>query len=455
MQLVLYGRRQFRAYRTRTQRYAVLVAHRRCGKTVACVQGLIDRSTTLTLPHGRYAYVGPYLSQAKETAWEYLKRFAEPIIANKNEGELWVETTKGDRIRIHGADNPDRLRGAYLDGVVLDEYADMRPSVYSAIVRPMLADRAGWATFIGTPRGRNEFHKIWTQAQGDPRWFAQMLRASETCRIDDSAPQCNKCKERHTGGVCPKEIADSRRDMTPEEYAQEWECSFDAAIQGAYYGKEIAEAERAGRVTEVLREPAAPINCSWDLGISDNGLMALWVFQVVLGQIRVLDQYSNAGFGLDHYVRWLNDRGWAQRTDWVPHDAKVRELGTGKSRIETLTSMGCRLELVPNLGRSDGINATRIEIGRMWFNQATTAEGLEALRQYRTEYDERTKTFGDSPRRDWTTDIADAARYMAVAARELSPPPVAAPKVIGVPLSDLTHDQFFELEDRPQKRERV
>jgi phage terminase large subunit len=437
MQLYLYGRRQFRAYRTRTQRYAVLVAHRRCGKTVACVQGLIDRSTTLTLPHGRYAYVGPYLSQAKETAWEYLKRFAEPIIASKNEGELWVETTKGDRIRIHGADNPDRLRGAYLDGVVLDEYADMRPSVYSAIVRPMLADRAGWATFIGTPRGRNEFHKIWTGAQGDPRWFAQMLRASET------------------GLIAEQELADARRDMTPEEYAQEWECSFDAAIQGAYYGKEIAEAERSGRVCEVGREPTAPVNCSWDLGISDNGLMALWVFQVVMGQIRVLDQYSNAGFGLEHYVRWLNDRGWGERTDWVPHDAKVRELGTGKSRIETLSSLGCKLELVPWLGRTDGINATRIELGRMWFNAATTAEGVEALRQYRTEYDERTKTFSDSPRRDWTTDIADAARYMAVAAREIAPPPIAAPKVIGVPLSDLTHDQFFELEDHPKRRERV
>ena len=437
VQLFLDGRRQFRAYRLRTQRYAVLVAHRRCGKTVACVQGLIDRSTTLTLPHGRYAYVGPYLSQAKETAWEYLKRFAQPIIANKNEGELWIETTKGDRIRIHGADNPDRLRGAYLDGVVLDEYADMRPSVYSAIVRPMLADRAGWATFIGTPRGRNEFHRIWMGAQGDPDWFTAMLRASET------------------GLIKQKELDDSRKTMTPEEYAQEWECSFDAAIVGAYYGKEIAEAERAGRVTELQREPAAPVNCSWDLGISNNGLMALWVFQVVMGQIRVLDQYSNAGFGLEHYVEWLNDHGWGERTDWVPHDAKVRELGTGKSRVETLESMGCKLELVPNLGLSDGINATRVELARMWFNQATTAEGLEALRQYRTVYDERTKTFGDSPRRDWTTDIADAARYMAVAAREISPPPIAPPKVIGVPLTELTHDQFFELEDRPAKRERV
>jgi phage terminase large subunit len=130
-------------------------------------------------------------------------------------------------------------------------------------------------------------------------------------------------------------------------------------------------------------------------------------------------------------------------------------LGTGKSRIETLNDLGCKLELVPDLGVSDGINATRIELGRMWFNVETTAEGLEALRQYRTEYDERTKAFKPTPRRDWTTDIADAARYMAVAAREISPPPTPLPRVIGVSLSDLTHDQFFELEDRPAKRERV
>ena len=178
---------------------------------------------------------------------------------------------------------------------------------------------------LAPQKGRNEFHKVWAGAQGDPRWFAQMLRASET------------------GLISEEELSDARRDMTPEEYAQEWECSFDAAIQGAYYGKEIAEAERAGRVCEFHREPSAPVNCSWDLGISNNGLMALWVFQVVLGQIRVLDQYSNAGFGLEHYVKWLNDRGWADRTDWVPHDARVRELGTGKSRIEALQRDGLQV----------------------------------------------------------------------------------------------------------------
>jgi phage terminase large subunit len=158
-------RKVFLPYHNRTQRWACIVAHRRCGKTVGCINDKIKRAVTSTKPHGRYAYVAPFLAQAKEVAWDYLKRFAEPITADKNEGELWLELINGARIRIHGADNPDRLRGPYLDGAVLDEYADMRPSVFGEVIRPMLADRQGWATFIGTPKGHNEFHAIHRRAQ--------------------------------------------------------------------------------------------------------------------------------------------------------------------------------------------------------------------------------------------------------------------------------------------------
>ena len=151
----------------------------------------------------------------------------------KSESELWVELINGARIRIHGADNPNRLRGPYLDGVVLDEYADMRPSVWGEVIRPMLADRQGWATFIGTPKGRNEFFRVWQRAQGDPHWFSVMLKASATRLL----PQ--------------EELAQAQRDMTPEQYAQEFECSFDAAIVGAYFGRDLAEAERQGRISDV------------------------------------------------------------------------------------------------------------------------------------------------------------------------------------------------------------
>jgi hypothetical protein len=196
--------------------------------------------------------VAPFLSQAKEVAWEYIKLFAAPIIAEKNESELWVELLNGARIRVHGADNPDRLRGAYLDGVVLDEYADMRPGVWGEVIRPMLADREGWATFIGTPKGKNAFWRTWTDAQDRPSWFASMLKASES-------------------GLLPQsELDDAARDMTPEQFAQEFECSFDAAIMGAYFGKEIAEAERDHRVTALEIEPLLPVHTAWDLANRDQ-----------------------------------------------------------------------------------------------------------------------------------------------------------------------------------------
>jgi hypothetical protein len=262
-------RKVFLPYHRRRERWAVIVAHRRCGKTVACINDMIRRAATLEKPNGRFSYVAPFMTQAKETAWDYLKRYALPITAAKNEAELWVELVNGARIRIQGADNPDRLRGSYLDGVVLDEFADMRPSVWGEVIRPMLADREGWATFIGTPKGRNEFYEIWQRGQGDPAWFALRLKASETRLLPIA------------------ELASARSAMTPEQYEQEFECSFEAAILGAYYGKELANAEREGRIKIVPVDALLPVHTAWDLGIGDS--TAIWMFQVAAGEVRLVD----------------------------------------------------------------------------------------------------------------------------------------------------------------------
>ncbi len=381
-----------------------MVAHRRFGKTVGTINDLIKRAIELKRDHGRYAYVAPFLSQGKEIAWEYLKRFAEPAITDKNESELWVEVCGKARIRIHGADNPDRLRGAYLDGVVLDEYADMRPSVWGEVIRPMLADRQGWGTFIGTPKGRNEFFDVWDRAQKDEaNWFAMVLRASET-------------------GILPQsELDEARRDMTPEQYEQEFECSFEAAILGAYFGKEIAQLERDGHICELPYERQLPVHTAWDLGIGDS--TAIWFFQVVGSEIRVIDHYEAHGRGLPHYAGILAAKAYNYGNDYVPHDAKVRELGTGRTRIETLKELGRNPVLVPMHKIMDGINAARVSMPMIWFDRTACAEGIEALRQYRADFDEKTRAFKDNPRHDWTSHSADAFRYMAMAWREMAPAP--------------------------------
>ena len=358
----------------------------------------------------RAGYVAPFFNQAKDIAWEYLKRFSEPILQKVNEGDAWVELVNGARLRIYGADNPDRLRGGYFDDVALDEYADMYPGIWGSIIRPMLADRLGTATFIGTPKGRNAFFELYQRAstRQEPDWTSFMLRASET------------------GILSQQELADARKDMTAEQFSQEFECSFDAAILGAYFGKEIADAEREGRITEVKYDAALPVHTAWDLGIGDS--MAIWFFQIGAGEIRVIDHYENHNQALPHYASVLASKSYKYGIDWVPHDAKVRELGTGRTRIETLDSLGRKPRLIPNHKVDDGINAVRLTLARCWFDAVKCRDGLEALRQYRSEYDEKARVFKETPKHDWSSHSADSFRYLCMAWRELVPATAPVPQ---------------------------
>jgi hypothetical protein len=405
----------FLPFHERKQRWALLVAHRRAGKTVSTINDKIKRAITTNKDNYRAAYVAPFFVQAKDIAWDYLKRYAAPIIADKNESELWVELVNGARIRLYGADNADRLRGGYLDDVTIDEPADMRLStVFGEIIRPMLADRQGTATFIGTPKGRNEFYRLHERAKADPEnWFCSVLKASQTGLLADS------------------ELADARAEMTPEQYAQEFECSFDAAIIGAYYGADIALAERDGRVGMFPADPLLPVHTAWDLGIGDS--TAIWLWQAAPDGLRVIGHIEDHGKALPHYVGELSALGYRYGLDFVPHDAKARELGTGKTRVETLIGLGRKPQLVPMHTAEDGINALRVMFPRIRFDAESCRDGIEALRQYRTDYDEKTKAFKNHPRHDWTSHTSDAARYMAIAYRDMvaPPKPVKKPQPVG------------------------
>lgn len=381
------------------------MCHRRAGKTVACIADLVDAALRCKRKNGRYAYLAPYYTQAKDVAWVYLKDMVAPIPgATVNESELRVDLPNGARVRLYGADNADRLRGLFLDGIVMDEYADMRPSVWGQVIRPALSDRQGWAVFIGTPKGHNEFHDKWLEAVSDPaEWYAMMLRASDSGLLPD------------------EELADARKRMTPEQYEQEYQCSFEAAILGAYFGKEIAQLERDGHICELPYEKALPVHTAWDLGIGDS--TAIWFFQVVGSEIRVIDHYEAHGHGLPHYASVLASKPYQYGDDYVPHDAKVRELGTGRTRIETLQQLGRKPKLVPSHKIMDGINAARLSMPIVWFDRTRCADGIEALRQYRADFDEKTRAFKDNPRHDWTSHSADAFRYLAMAWREMAPQP--------------------------------
>ena len=275
----------FEDFHERQERWAVVVAHRRCGKTVACINDLIYRALIESKENGRYAYVAPYYAQAKSIAWDYLQRFAKPVMAKSNQSELWVELINGSRIKLFGADNPDALRGLYLDGIVLDEYADMKPRMWGEIIRPLLSDRNGWATFIGTPKGHNAFYEVYNNALKDDSWFAKMLRASQTGIVPDA------------------ELRDANKSMTDGQYRAEFECDFEAEILGAIYGVEMRIAADSGRITEVEHDPIFPVYTAWDLGYSDD--TAIWWFQVVHGELRILDFHSSNGQPVAYYTGLL------------------------------------------------------------------------------------------------------------------------------------------------------
>jgi len=384
--LIPYAPRdQFLPLHNRTQRWAVAVCHRRAGKTVSCVNELIKGALTCGLSEPRFAYVAPFYAQAKDVAWSYVKRFTSSIPGVvPNESELRVDLPNGGRIRLYGADNYDRLRGTYFDGIVLDEYGDTDPRAWQEVIRPALSDRRGWAIFVGTPKGRNHFSDLWDRASQDRDWFTLMLKASET------------------GLIAGDELADARKSMSEDQYAAEYECSFQAAVIGSYYGREMQSAEVDKRIGNVGWEPKVQVHTAWDLGIGDS--TAIWFAQFSGREVRIIDYLENSGVGLDWYARELRDRPYVYGEHILPHDAEVKELGTGVSRIETLNSLGIRnTRVIPAQNVEDGINAVRLLLPTCWFDAVKCERGINALRNYRREFDDKLKAFKSRPLHDWSS----------------------------------------------------
>jgi len=422
----------FADFHERTQRWAVLVAHRRAGKTVACINDLIRRALLENKKDARYGYLAPYYSQSKTIAWDYLMRYSEPFRVSANQSELWVELFNGAKIRLFGADNPDALRGLYLDGVVLDEYADMKPSVWGAVLRPLLADRGGWAVFIGTPKGHNAFYDIYNEAQKNPNWYVKTLRADQS-------------------GLLPEaELLDAQATMSDNQYEQEFLCSFEAAIIGAFYGQEMRRITDLERITTVDYDPMFPCHTVWDLGFNDSTAV-IW-FQVVYGEIRVLDHHSSNGQPISYYTGLLAQKedefGYKYGTHYLPHDARAKTLASGgKSIIEQISAKIDikHLKIVPNLSIQDGIQATRLALTRTWFDNKCE-ELIECLRQYQREWDDDKKVFRDRPKHDWTSHSSDAMRYLSLVWKDEESPILKDTRIKGLHVgqTDVTLNEMWK-----------
>ena len=429
-------RKAFLPFHDRTKRWGCLVAHRRAGKTVAAVNDIIRAAVMYTGPNGLFGYVAPYQNQARRIAWDYFKHYAQPLISDTNEQMMTITLVNGAKVSLFGADNADAMRGLGFSGVYMDEYGDFKPSVFGNVIRPALSDKQGWAVFAGTPKGKNQFWDIYETARRIPdEWFVLRLPASES-------------------GLLPQsELNAARAQLSEDQYLQEFECSFEAAILGAFYGTEMRQAEP--RINErVVFEPGYPVHTAWDLGYRDD--TAIWWYQVVGGEVRVIDFFAISGADIRAIAEVVVNKGYTYGKHYLPHDARAKSLQTGRSIVEQLADhLGIgSLSVVPNIGLQDGIQAVRQMLPRTWFNSVRCGDGIEALRQYQREYDEDKKAFRASPRHDWTSHPADAFRMLAVAWRQepAAQKPLESKVLIVGPQNQVTLNDMWQVHDRSVSR---
>jgi hypothetical protein len=388
-----------------------------------------------------FGYVAPYRSQAKSVAWDYLKYFSRPITKSSNEADLIIELVNGAKIRLFGADNADAMRGLGFDGLYLDEYGDFKPSVWGNVVRPALSDKQGWCVFGGTPKGKNQFWNIYETSKRLPNeWFSLSLPASKSGLLPES------------------ELEAARAQLAEDQYLQEYECSFEAAIIGAIWGTEMRKVAEDGRITKVENQIEVKTHTAWDLGHTDD--TAIWWYQVIAGEIHIVDFFALSGGTIEEFVSKIKEKPYNYGKHYLPHDARARTLASGgKSVIEQMAAhLGINnLAIVPSLTVQDGIQAVRMALPRCWFDAEKCADGIEALRQYQREYDEDKKAFRQTPKHDWTSHPADAMRMLAISWREepKDKPPDPSKVLIVGPENEVTMNDMWAIHKQTARSNRI
>lgn len=387
-------REYFQTLHDSNKRWSVIVAHRRSGKTTATINHLIRDA--LTKENSRYAYIAPTYKQAKAIAWDILKEFSRAIPRIKiNEAELRIDYPNGSRITLFGADNPDSLRGLGLWGVVFDEYSQQPSNIFTEIIRPALADHNGYAIWIGTPKGKNEFYRLYENNKNNPDWLCLLLTVD------------------NTGIIAQTELEDARKLMTGDEFRQEWYCSFEASIKGAYYAEEISNARKENRIKFMPYDPALKVHTVWDLGIGQNLAIGFW--QKTINEVRMVDYWEGTEKeGIPQAISAIQAKGYVYGKHFAPHDIKATDQSTGKTRLETAKSLGIEFEVVPELGIDQGIHAAKMMWPRVWINDVKCQSFLDYISQYRREWDEKRGMFKEVPFHDFTSHAGDMFRYAAL-----------------------------------------
>lgn len=410
---------------------AIGIWHRRAGKDDVLLRHAC--SAAFERP-ASYWHCLPEFAQARKAIWTAVnpetgrrridEAFPTELRTTTNDQEMFLRLQNGSTWQLVGSDRYNALVGAGVAGVTFSEWALCNPSAWGYI-RPMVQANDGWAAFITTPRGKNHAHAMFEHGRQSADWFAERLTINDTGALTPAQAE----------EALAEYIAIYGEDVGRAQFEQEYLCSWTAAILGAFYAREVSAVRNEGRLCRLEAVQDLPVHTSWDLGVSDD--TALWHFQVVGAQILVLGCHAQSGVGLDYYESYMREaykrNGWRHGIDFVPHDARVRELASGRTRIETMLSMGFKPELVPNVGLMDGINAARRTLPLCVFDAGTEMTGFSALESYKRKWDDGKKAYSLYPDHDWASHYADSFRYLALSwrrARDIQP--VAADPVDSV-----------------------
>jgi len=396
----------------------ILVWHRRAGKDLTALnfaeRAMMTRS-------GTYFHFLPTYTQAKKIIWDGKDRSGKPFLSYFNEDmfaippnhtDLKITYRATDRApygatyQLIGGDNIDSIVGTNPVGCIFSEYPLMNPKAWD-LVRPILRENGGWALFVFTPRGKNHAFDLWDETKDNPRWYRSILGVGDTYRDADG--------EDGSRVVSPDDVEDERRSgMSEELIQQEFYCSFEGAMEGAYYAGAMATAEKEERIGSVPYDPNFPVDTAWDLGMDDE--TAIWFTQTVgPNRCHVIDYLEDRGHGLDWYAEALRKKPYTYGRHFGPHDLKVRDYGTGNTRVQAAQRLGIHFEVMTKLAVEDGIDSVRRLLPVCVFDREHCSDGIDALKSYRREKDDKLGTFKSTPVHDWASHGADAFRTRAVA----------------------------------------
>lgn len=410
------------SYLERGGKRAIEIWHRRAGKDDVCLHWAAiaahERPAT-------YWHMLPEYGQGRKAIWAAVnaktgrrridEAFPHELRDSTNDQEMFIRFKSGSTWQVVGSDRYDATVGSPPAGVTFSEWALANPASWGYIA-PIVVENNGWAIFITTSRGRNHAKSMLDMARQTAGWHHGVLSVEDTGLISREAIEAQR-REYHA--IFGEEAGDSLIE-------QEYYCSFEAAVLGSYWGKELALAEKQGRITKVDIDRNFPVHKAWDIGVDDP--MAIWCFQAGHGVVNVVDYYEASGFGFDHYWEWNKERGY-DGIDWVPHDAKVREVGApgARTRVETMGLLGFKPRLQPAAKLMDGINAGRRTIPIARFDAQRCTKGLDCLREYKAEWDQDSRVFKKTPAHNWASHGADAWRGLSLSWREPIPKEEALP----------------------------